>query len=72
MRGGKVVVHRFTDGRIQVFYKDRLLTCTAFATHAVPDPAEDEKTLDARIDAIVASRRTSAHTAVTTADGMTG
>ena len=72
MRGGKVVVHRFTDGRIRVFYKDRVLTCTAFATYAVPDPTEEEKTLDARIDAIVAARRASAHIAATTVDGMAG
>ena len=49
-----------------------MLTCTAFATYAVPDPTEEEKTLDARIDAIVAARRASAHIAATTVDGMAG
>ncbi len=57
MRGAKIVVHRFTDGRLRFSYKDRVLTCTAYGSYAVPDPAEDEKTLDARVDAIVAARR---------------
>ena len=59
MRGAKVLVHRFTDGRLQFSYKGRVLTCTAYGTYAVPDPAEDEKTLDARVDAIAAGRRKS-------------
>jgi transposase len=57
MRGAKILVHRFTDGRLRFSYKDRVLTCTAYGTYAVPDPAEDEKTLDARVDAIAAARR---------------
>jgi transposase len=56
MRGAKIAVHHFTDGRLRVSYKDRVLTCTAYGSYAVPDPAEDEKTLDARVDAIVAAR----------------
>jgi transposase len=59
MRGGKVVVHRFADGRLRFSYKDRVLTCTAYGTYAVPDPAEDEKTLDVRVDAVIAAQRTS-------------
>ena len=59
MRGAKIQVHRFTDGRLRFSYKDRVLTCTAYGTYAVPDPAEDEKTLDARVDAIAAARRQS-------------
>ena len=57
MRGAKIAVHHFADGRLRFSYKDRLLTCTAYGTYAVPDPAEDEKTLDARVDAIAATRR---------------
>ena len=57
MRGGQIPVHRFTDGRLRFSCKDRVLTCTAYGTCAVPDPAEDEKTLDARVDAIAAARR---------------
>jgi hypothetical protein len=52
----EIAVHHFTDGRLRVSYKDRVLTCTAYGSYAVPDPAEDEKTLDARVDAIVAAR----------------
>jgi transposase len=60
MRGAKILVHRFTDGRLHFSHKDRALTCTAYGTYAVPDPAEDEKTLDARVDAIAAARGKSA------------
>lgn len=59
MRGGKVVVHRFADGRLRFSYKERALTCTAYGAYAVPDRAEDEKTLDVRVDAIVAARQAS-------------
>ncbi len=59
MRGGKVVVHRFADGRLRLSYKERVLSCTAYGSYAVPDPAEDEKTLDVRVDAIVAARQAS-------------
>jgi transposase len=60
MRGAKIMVHHFADGRLRFSYKDRVLTCTAYGAYAVPDPAEDEKTLDARIDAIAATGRRSA------------
>jgi transposase len=59
MRGAKIAVHRFIDGRLRFSYKDRVLSCTAYGSYAVPDPAEDEKTLDARVDAIAAARRKS-------------
>jgi len=55
MRGARVLVHRFTDGRLHVTYKERALALTAYGTYPVPDAAVDEKTLDARIDAIVAA-----------------
>ena len=53
--------NRFHDGRLRFSYKERVLTCTAYGSYAVPDPAEDEKTLDARVDAIAAARRHSGH-----------
>jgi transposase len=56
MRGAKVMVHHLADGRLRVFYKDRSLHCTAYGRYPVPAPAEDEKTLDARVDAILAAR----------------
>lgn len=64
MRGAKVVVHHLADGRLRVFHKDRLPHCTAYGRYPVPEPAEDEKTLDARVDAIVAARAVHAETSV--------
>ena len=58
MRGGKVLVHRLIDGRLHVTYKDWVLRLTAYGTYPVPDPAADAKTLDARVEAIVAARET--------------
>jgi hypothetical protein len=57
MRGAKVLVHHFTDGRLHVTYKERVLALTAYGTYPVPDAAVDEKTLDTRLDAIVAAAR---------------
>lgn len=57
MRGGKVMVHRLVDGRLHVTYKDRVLALTAYGTYPVPSPATDEKTLDARLDAIIAAQQ---------------
>ena len=58
MRGGKVLVHRLIDGRLPVTYKDRVLRLTAYGTYPVPDPAADEKTLDARVAAIIVAQQT--------------
>jgi transposase len=66
MRGGKVMVHQFADGRLRFSYKERALTCTAYGTYPMPDPAEDEKTLDVRVEAIIAAQRTSRGTAALT------
>jgi hypothetical protein len=57
LRGAKVTLHHFVGGGMSVHYKDRLLPVTAYGTYPVPDPAADEKTIDARVDAIVASRQ---------------
>jgi len=56
LRGAKVMLRHFVGGGMSVHYKDRLLAVTAYGTYPVPDPAEDEKTIDARVDAIVASQ----------------
>jgi hypothetical protein len=58
MRGAKVTLHHFADGRLRALYKGRVLALTGYGTYPVPDPAADEKTLDARVDAIVAAGRT--------------
>ncbi len=60
MRGGKVMVQAFTDGRLRFLYKERVLTCTAYGTYPVSDPAADEKTLDHRVDALAAAPRQTA------------
>ena len=59
LRGAKVTLHHFADGTMSVHYKDRVLAVTAYGIYPVPDPAEDQKTIDARIDAIIAAERTS-------------
>jgi transposase len=58
LRGAKVTLRHFVGGGMSVHYKDRPLVVTAYATYPVPDPAEDEKTIDARVDGIIASQRT--------------
>jgi transposase len=57
LRGAKVILHHFVGGGMAVHYKNRVLPVTAYASYPVPDPVEDEKTLDARLDAIIVSQR---------------
>jgi len=55
LRGARVTLLHFHDGTMRVDYKSRSLTYTQFKTNPGPDPAEDEKTLDARMAEIVAA-----------------
>ena len=55
MRGGKIEVLHYLDGRVRVLYKDRVLDCTPFKILPKPPPAEDGKTIDARVDLLVAA-----------------
>ena len=55
LRGVKVTLYHFVGGGMAVHYKDRVLPATAFGTYPVPDPVEDEKTLDTRMDTIAAA-----------------
>jgi transposase len=55
LRGARVTLHHHMDGSMRVYYKDRILTCTAYKKLPVPSEAEDEKTIDARIDRLVAA-----------------
>ena len=55
LRGARVTLHHYMDGSMRVYYKDRILTCTAYKTLAVAPEAEDEKTIDARVDRLVAA-----------------
>ena len=64
LRGAKVALHHFADGRLRVYHKQRPLTFTAYGSYPIPDPAEDEKTLDVRVDAIIATQRALAKQAV--------
>ena len=56
MRGKRVTLHHLLDGALRVRYKDKIVACTPFRTLPSPAPAEDEKTLDARIDAVIAAK----------------
>ena len=60
LRGARIELRHRLDGTMTVHHKDRVLPVTAFQTYPVPDPAEDEKTVDLRIDHIVAAQRTAA------------
>ena len=55
LRGARVVLHHHMDGSMRVHYKDRVLACTAFKTLPMPAAAEDEKTIDARVDRLAAA-----------------
>lgn len=60
LRGAKVTLYHYADGRMDAHYKDRVLTWTAYDAYAIPSPVEDEKTLDLRVDAIVAAQQAAA------------
>lgn len=55
LRGARVTLLHFQDGAMRVDYKNRTLPYTLFRTNPGPGPAEDEKTLDARMAAILAA-----------------
>ena len=61
LRGARVTLLHFIDGTLKVRYKDRILAHTAFGPSNAPGPAEDEKTLDARLDAIAAAIAVKGH-----------
>lgn len=56
LRGAKIELRHRLEGIMTVHYKKRILPVTACRTYPVPDPAEDEKTIDLRLDAIVAAQ----------------
>ena len=57
LRGATVTLLHFVGGGMTVHYKDRALAVTAYGRYPVPDPAEDEKTIDVRLDAVIAAKR---------------
>ena len=54
LRGAKVTLLHNPGGRLAVHYKGRVLSATTYGYYPVPDQVEDEKTLNVRVDAIVA------------------
>ena len=54
LRGARVTTRHFLDGTMDVVYKDRILPYTTVRRLPGATPVEDDKTLDARVDAIVA------------------
>ena len=53
-RGARVTVRHFLDGHMDVLFKERSLMFTTFATLPGAAAIEDDKTIDARLDQIVA------------------
>jgi hypothetical protein len=55
LRGSKITVRHYLDGRMDVLFKDRLLAVTR--VRGLPRVADvaDDKTLDARVDALLAA-----------------
>jgi hypothetical protein len=60
LRGAKVTLLHMLDGTLRVRFKDRDLAFTPFKSLPAPPPVEDGKTLDARLDAIIARNASSA------------
>jgi hypothetical protein len=57
LRGARVTVRHYLDGRMDVVFKDRVLPYTTVRQLPRAATIEDDKTLDARVDAIVARER---------------
>jgi hypothetical protein len=57
LRGAKVTLHHFISGGVTVHYKGRVLPVTVYGHYPIPNPAEDDKTIDVRLDAVIAVRR---------------
>jgi len=55
LRGARVTLLHYMDGSMRVHYKDRILASTAFKALPVVSEAEDEKTIDAQVDRLVAA-----------------
>jgi transposase len=60
LRGAKITLLHMLDGTMRVRFKDRDLAFTPFKTLPAPPPLEDDKTLDARLDAVIARNDPSA------------
>ncbi len=69
LRGARVTLLHFQDGAMRVAYKDRTLPYTHFKTRRGPQDAEDEKTLDARMDALILASAPQPHAQAAMAQG---
>jgi transposase len=56
LRGVRVTVRHFIDGSFKVFYKNRNLEVTSVRNMPSPSQPADEKTIDSRIDALIAAK----------------
>jgi hypothetical protein len=54
LRGARVTVRHYLDGRMDVVFKDRVLPYTTVRKLPQAAAVEDDKTIDARVDAIMA------------------
>lgn len=72
MRGARITLLRLPDGSMRLRCKDRDLQCTQVKSSPRPSPAEDEKTIDARLDAILAAHRDDGPTAEPARAWITG
>lgn len=72
MRGARITLLRLPDGSMRLRCKDRDLQCTQVKSSPRPSPAEDEKTIDARLDAIPAAPRDDGPTAEPARAWITG
>jgi len=60
LRGAKVTLVHFLEGDMRVRYKNRSLSYTRVRSLTTLSPAEDEKTLDVRLDALLAAQKAEA------------
>lgn len=72
MRGARITLLRLPDGSMRLRCKDRDLQYTQVKSSPRPSPAEDEKTIDARLDAIPAAPRDDGPTAEPARAWITG
>ena len=72
MRGAKMTLLHLPDGSMRLRYKDRDLQSTQVKSSPRPSPAEDEKTIDARLDAVLAARQDDSPTAEPARAWITG
>jgi hypothetical protein len=57
LRGAQVTVRHYLDGRMDVVFKDRVLPYTTVRQLPAAAAVEDDKTLDTRVDALLARQR---------------